>query len=179
MREIEIKVRVTDTAATLAALQKAGISLSEPKKQHDVVYGLPGAVENHPDYCWLRLRTENDTTTTLTLKRNVTEGLDSIEHETVIEDADAMAAIIDQLGYKLYSDLTKIRRKGHAGDIEICFDEVPELGTFLEAEKLCADDADRVAVEAELWQYVGQFGLDKANQETVGYDVLLERLKRS
>ncbi|MEJ0073649.1 MAG: class IV adenylate cyclase [Candidatus Saccharibacteria bacterium] len=135
MREIEIKVRVKDSAGTLAALDKQGIQLGEPKKQHDVVYSRPGAIDNDPGENWLRVRTENDTEVIFTLKRSVTGELDSIEHETVVDSADEITAIIGYLGYELFSDLTKIRRKARVGDIEICFDEVPKLGTFFEAEK--------------------------------------------
>lgn len=175
MREIEIKVRIRDPKETLAALDKLGIALSEPKKQHDVVYGWPNALENNPAFCWLRIRTENDARHILTLKRNVTTALDSIEHETIVEDAKEMAAIIAQLGYVEYSDITKIRRKGHSGDIEICYDELPELGTYLEAEKLCAEDVDYATVEAELWAFLAKLGIGKDDEETNAYDVLIVR----
>lgn len=177
MREIEIKARVRDPQATLAALEKLGIELGKPKKQHDVVYGRPGAIANDPNEVWLRLRTENDTKHILTLKRTVVGKLDSIEHETVVEDLSEIVAIIGQLGFELFSDLTKIRRQAHYGEIEICYDELPELGTFLEAEKLCANDVDNEMIEAELWQFFSQLGINTADQETTKYDILLEQLK--
>lgn len=178
MREIEIKVRVKDSAGTLAALDKQGIQLGEPKKQHDVVYSRPGAIDNDPGENWLRVRTENDTEVIFTLKRSVTGELDSIEHETVVDSADEITAIIGYLGYELFSDLTKIRRKARVGDIEICFDEVPKLGTFFEAEKLCPEDADYDSVAAELWQLAEKLGLSKADRETSGYDILMRHLER-
>jgi adenylate cyclase class 2 len=127
MREIEIKVRITDPTQTLAALEQQGIQLGKPKKQHDVVYSRPGALDNDPAENWLRVRTENDAKVIFTLKRSVTGELDSIEHETVVEDATELTAIISYLGYELFSDLTKIRRKAQHGGLEICFDEVPGL----------------------------------------------------
>lgn len=175
MREIEIKVRVHDKAQALAALDKLGIKLSEPKKQHDVVYSRPGAIDNDPGENWLRVRTENDSKVIFTLKRSVTGELDSIEHEVVVDSGAEITAIIGYLGYELFSDLTKIRQKAKCGDIEICFDEVPGLGTFMEAEKLCAEDVDNTMVEAELWDLFGKLGLTKADQETSGYDVLMRR----
>jgi len=178
MREIEIKVRIVDKAGTLAALQKLGVRLGEPKKQHDVVYSRPGAIENDPKENWLRVRTENDSKVFFTLKRALVGDLDSIEHEVVVDSAAEITAIIGYLGYELFSDLTKIRRKAQYGDIEVCLDEVPGLGTFIEAEKLCAEDADNVAVEAELWQLFEQLGLSRADQETSGYDILMRRLER-
>lgn len=177
MREIEVKVRLHNKTQTLAALEEHRVHLGQPKKQHDVVYSRPGALDNDPAENWLRVRTENDEKVILTLKRSVTGELDSIEHEVVVDSESEITAIIGYLGYELFSDLTKVRRKGHAGDIEICVDEVPSLGTFIEAEKLCPEDADYTAVRAELWGLLEKLGLSKENEETSGYDVLLHRLE--
>ena len=172
MREIEIKIRVRKPEVTLAALEQAGIQLGKPTKQHDVVYAHPGAQDGDPDEAWLRVRTENNSRVILTLKRSVSGELDSIEHETVVESEAEITNIIRQLGYELYSDLTKIRQKGHAGDIEVCYDEVPGLGTFIEFELLSPEDADLEAVMGRLWQLAESLGLTKADEETSGYDVL-------
>lgn len=177
MREIEIKARVRDKEQTLAALDKLGIKLGKPKKQHDVVYSRPGAIDNDPAENWLRVRTEDDSKVIFTLKRSVTGELDSIEHETVVDSAGEITAIIGYLGYEPFSDLTKIRQKVKYGEVEICFDEVPKLGTFMEAERLCTEDADNVSVEAELWELFERLGLRKADQETSGYDVLMRKLE--
>jgi adenylate cyclase class 2 len=177
MREIEIKVRVRDEVSLLARLKEQVITLGDAVKQHDVVYAQPGYKDNDPAANWLRIRTENDSRIIFTLKRSVVGHLDSIEHETAVESAAELEAIIKQLGFELYSDLTKIRRKGHLGDMELCLDEVPGLGTFIEAEKLMDDSADHDTVVAELWQVLTSLGLDKKDEEQLGYDVM-ERAKR-
>jgi len=41
VREIEIKVRLTNLDEAKQKLMAAGIAISQPKKQHDVVYCLP------------------------------------------------------------------------------------------------------------------------------------------
>lgn len=179
MREIEIKARVQRKDQTLATLEKLGVKLGEPKKQHDVVYSRPGAIDNDPGENWLRVRTVDDNTVYFTLKRSVTGELDSIEHETIVESAGEITAIIGYPGYELFSDLTKIRRTGHYGKIEVCFDEVPKLGTFMEVELLCAEDVDYETVRAELWNLFAKLGIEKADEETSGYDVLMRRLKRT
>ena len=176
MREIEIKVRVRSPEQTLAALERAGVQLGKPVTQHDVVYGqrqADGTFVHGSN--WLRVRIEDGKRVIFTLKRSVTGGLDSIEHETAVESGAEITAIIQALGYELYSDLTKIRRHGHSGDITVCYDEVPELGTFLEAELLSPEDADHEAVTARLWQFAETLGISKTDQVTVGYDVLLRR----
>lgn len=172
MREIEIKARVADKSSLIAALKKLGIELGLPLTQHDVVYSLPGAVAGS-NANWLRVRTENDTTVYFTLKRSVTGELDSIEHEVIVSNEVEISTIITYLGYELFSDLTKIRQKAVYGELEICLDEVPGLGVFIEAEKLCAEDVNYQTVEDELWEFFTQLGITKADQETSGYDVLL------
>jgi len=175
MREIEIKAMVQDKASLLSAIKNAGIELSAPIKQHDVVYGQTGVADNAPGSIWLRIRTENDTKTIFTLKQQHTGGLDSIEHETEISDANELAAIIDTLGFTLYSDLTKTRQKAHYNDIEICLDEVENLGTFIEAEKLTDENSDGKGVVEQLWSELEKIGVDRSNEVFDGYDVLLNR----
>lgn len=175
MREIEIKAMVQDKASLLRAIKNAGIQLSAPIKQHDVVYGQAGVADNAPGSIWLRIRTENDAKSIFTLKQQHTGGLDSIEHETEISDAKELAAIIDALGFTLYSDLVKTRQKAHYNDIEICLDEVENLGTFIEAEKLTEEDSDGKSIVEELWSKLEKIGVDRSNEVFDGYDVLLNR----
>jgi len=175
MREIEVKAQVRDKTSLLAAIKNAGIELSAPIKQHDVVYGQPGVADNAPGSIWLRIRTENDTTTIFTLKQQHAGGLDSIEHETEVADAGELDRIIQVLGFSLYSDLTKQRRKAHYNAIEICVDEVENLGTFIEAEKLTEEDADGKAVTEALWRELEKIGVDRSQEVFEGYDVLLKR----
>lgn len=176
-REIEIKCRLDDKPAVLKALQELGVELTKPKKQHDVVFGEPGSADNALDANWLRIRTEDDKTVYFTLKRSVVGHLDSIEHETVVENAVELGEIIKLLGFELYSDLTKLRQKGTYGDIEICLDEVPGLGSFIEAELMMAHDSDHDTVVAELWGFFKKLGLNKDTEVHEGYDVLERRLR--
>ncbi len=177
MREIEVKARVVDEAAFEKCLVGAGIELSEPKKQHDRVYSEPGASDNAFGANWLRIRTENDTLHKFTLKSSVQGHLDSIEHETKVDDPKELENIILAMHFVPYSDLTKIRRKAKKGEIEICYDVVPGLGTFIEAEKMMTHDADHDAVVAELWDLLTKLGVSRDQEVHEGYDVL-ERKQR-
>jgi adenylate cyclase class 2 len=175
MREIEIKARVTNKADLLARIAAKGIALSKPKKQHDVVFCKPGQKDYEPGSIWLRIRTEDDKKVTWTMKVDTGRKLDSIEHEIDVSDGETLETMLLQLGNELYSDLTKTRQKAKVGDIEICVDTVEGLGSYIEAEKLCADDADYDMVAEELWSVLDDFGVTEADQETLGYDVLMKR----
>lgn len=172
MREIEIKVKLGNPDMVLSKLEALGFILGEPKTQHDVVYGMPGAEDGALEANWLRIRTENEKTVYFTLKRSVVGHLDSIEHETIVDNANELKNIIESLGFELYSDLTKVRRKARLGDIEVCYDELPTLGTFLEAEKMMEHDSDHDEVVAELWSLFDSLGIAKEQEVHEGYDVL-------
>lgn len=180
MREIEIKARVADKVQLIKLLEEKGIELSQPVTQRDQVFGLSGvnSGDDSSGAPWLRIRTETKDgkiTQIFTLKKSITNQMDSIEHETDIHDPLELAAIIGHLGFEPYSDLTKIRQKAKVGDIEICLDSVGELGDFIEAEKLTEDDADYDKVASELWQVLGGFGIEKSQHVTDGYDILMRK----
>lgn len=179
MREIEIKARVADKQALLQLLSDASVQLSAPVTQHDQVFGEPGITGGDSNTAaWLRIRTETkggQTTQIFTLKKSVTNQMDSIEHETTIDNADEMTHIIRHLGYVPYSDITKTRQKAMISGIEICVDEVPSLGVFIEAEKLTDEDADYETVASELWVLLESLGIVRDDYVTDGYDVLMRR----
>lgn len=179
MREIEIKAKIASVESIVDLLTKQGMSVTEPVTQHDRVYGLPGiAGDDENTAPWLRIRTETKDGTTkniFTLKRSVTNQMDSIEHETEVADDVELEKIIEQLSFVPYSDLTKTRQKAKLTDIEICMDTVEELGTFIEAEKLTADDVDYQAVIDELWVVFEALGISRDDEVTDGYDVLMNK----
>lgn len=179
MREIEIKARIATVQSIIDILQAQGVTVSEPVIQHDRVYGQNG-VEDTDDNTtpWLRIRSETKQGSTryiFTLKRSVTNQMDSIEHETEVADPVELEAIIRQLSFSLYSDLTKTRQKARKGDIEICIDAVDGLGSFVEAEKLTDEDVDYDSIVAELWQVLEKFGVRREDEVTDGYDVLMNK----
>lgn len=181
MREIEIKARVGDRNVLLDALKQQNITLSEPVTQRDQVFGLADVDGgDHNSAPWLRVRTEtkNDAITHyFTLKKSVTNQMDSIEHETVVQDGNEMLAMMPHLGFAPYSDLTKTRAKAKLGEIEICVDHIDELGDFIEAEKLTAEDANYDEVAEELWVLLESFGVTRTDHVTDGYDVMMRKAK--
>jgi adenylate cyclase class 2 len=181
MREIEIKAQIANKQTFIAALIKRGIVVGEPVTQHDRVFGPAGVdgSDGNNTAAWLRIRTETKQGTTkhiFTLKKSVTNQMDSIEHETEIEDETELEKIIEHIGFVPFSDLTKTRQKAHFGDIELCIDTVDRLGDFVEAEKLTDEDADYDTVVAELWKILEKCGVSRDDYVTEGYDVLMNKL---
>lgn len=177
MREIEIKARVKDEQTILRSIAKLGIKLGAVKKHHDVVFCKPGQRDYEPDSIWLRIRTEDDHKVVWTLKKDTGRQLDSIEHEVIVDDGEELETMLRLMGMELYSDLTKTRQKAKYGEIEICFDKVDGLGVFIEAEMLVPNNADGEETRRELWDFFAELGVERGDEETLGYDVLLKALQ--
>jgi adenylate cyclase class 2 len=181
MREIEIKVRLADKEALIRRLIEQGVMVSAPVTHHDRVFG-PAGVDGDDGANtapWLRVRTEKREegvdTHLLTLKKSVTNQMDSIEHETEVASDTEALKIIEHIGFTPYSDLTKTRQKAKLGNIEMCIDTVDGLGDFVEVEKLTEEDADYDTVAAELWAVLERFGVSRDSHVTDGYDVLMNK----
>ena len=178
MREIEIKARIVNKEALMAKLASLDVQLSKPMTQHDRVYSLPGVVGGASNSApWLRIRTETKNGLVkhyFTLKKSVTSQLDSIEHETIVEDDKELDKIIEHIGFVPYSDVTKTRQKAMFGNIEICVDRVDLLGDFIELEKLVDESADYKAVFDELWELFDKLGVLKRDEVMDGYDVMMK-----
>lgn len=112
-----------------------------------------------------------------TLKRAVTGQLDSIEHETGVDDPDAMIAIVKELGFVAFSDMSKIRQTSKLGEVGVCVDSVEGLGEFMELEQLADEDADPVVVTDDLWRIMARLGIHRDDEVTDGYDILMKKLK--
>jgi len=179
MREIEIKARANDVVSIVEAITRQGGIVSEPITQHDRVFGMPGVPgDSVNDSPWLRIRSEikdGATKHVFTLKKSITNQMDSIEHETEVSDEKELESIIKHLNFTPYSDLTKTRRKAYIGEIEVCLDHIEGLGDFIELEKLTAEETDYDAVIKELWGIFESFGITKDDEVTDGYDVLMNK----
>jgi len=178
MKEIEVKARIADKAALLQKLEELGCHLSEPVSQKDRVFvpnGAPLPVPNGTNV--LRIR-EQGGKIIFTLKQPLTNQLDCIERELAIDDAEAMADIFGLLGFWESARVNKLRRKGKHQDLEICVDEVDELGSFIEVEKL-AESADSAEVQDELFGFLKTLGVGEEDRVHDGYDILMYKLKNS
>lgn len=175
MKEVEVKIRIDDADATVAALEKQGCVFSQTIVQRDIVYiandqptvPVPAGVNV------LRIRVEKDRKI-FTLKRSdFGNNLSKLEHEVEIEDEARMGEIIKLLDYKIIADTTKARRKCKIENFEICVDRVNELGDYLEIEEMT--DRDPKQAQREMLEFLEKLGIDSSRQEEFGYDVLYVR----
>lgn len=86
--------------------------------------------------CLLRLRTDGHGGATLTYKGPARyEGRTRIraERETGVNDAEALRAILESLGYNAVRRYQKVREEWQLGGVTICLDHTP-IGDFAEFE---------------------------------------------
>ena len=178
MYEVETKVRAShdDVAATLQALDAEPIDEIE---QTDVYYGAP-----HRDFAArdeaLRRRTERrggEERTVLTYKgpRETGAGKVRAEHETVVADPSALAAILEALGFEPAATVEKTRRRFDLDGVTVTLDEVDGLGEFVEVETT-AEKPDLDAARETVADAIARLDLADATPIEASYlELLLEK----
>lgn len=183
--EIEIKLKVTKNMfeEVKSKLEKEGKRKKE-KEQHDIYFSPEnpnffGKEEN--DEC-LRIRIQNDKYIFCYKKiifGNQEEDIHLIEHETVFESLEEMKKILACLNIKEVITLHKKRISYIYQEIaEISFDEVDDLGYFIELEIL--DSKENVEqANIKLQQIMKTLGLNKEDRDLTGYANALYQKKQA
>jgi adenylate cyclase, class 2 len=181
MHEIEIKIRTKDPRTLVDRLVAQGCALSEPIHQEDTIYsraGDPSPWERMKEGdIIVRIRRDNKGAL-FTLKQQCTNELDNIEHETRVEDPDNLHQALLLMGFMPMVQVRKIRRTAKLGGDEICLDEVHELGSFVELERLTDKDVDAAEVAEELYKKLESLGLSRCDEEKRGYDTQMYQLRK-
>lgn len=146
------------------ALAAAGATLRHRTVQHDVLYDFPDRRLTARDTA-LRLR-RSDRGATLTYKGPAEAATFKlrVEHESGVDDADAVAAALDALGMEVTLSYRKRRDTWELDGCAVCLDAVPGLGTFVEVE---GPEAATIA------GVIRRLGLDPANHVTESYPSML------
>jgi adenylate cyclase class 2 len=172
MREIEVKARLQDKLAFMTEASKIKIEFGDVIEQDDTTY-VSDIPHEDPNWNIFRIRKQNGQTI-LTMKHKASDRRrDNHEYETEVDDEVEIIKMLNRLGYERGVQLFKKRRIAHYGKIELCFDEIENLGTFVEAESLAEDDANVDAIQDELWSLLKRLGVDASDRVFKGYDTLM------
>ncbi|MFG1954136.1 class IV adenylate cyclase [Micromonospora sp. NPDC048830] len=179
MREVEVKYQVQDAEALLVALKARGIELNDPITQDDQAYTPEGWSygDGKLGVSFVRLRTVAGQHT-FTLKRPAENALSCDEYETAVADREQMHSAILAMGFRSTVRIVKVRRTAALPDLELCVDEVAGLGTFLELERMVADDVPGEAVQAELAAFVASLEIEATRTDET-YDSLVRAASAS
>lgn len=139
MLEREVKLLFPTAAAAREAVLSAGaVAARERRLQDDTLFDLPDETLRKKG-CVVRVRferwTDGPDTTTLTVKGPVQASQMKLrdEHETRVENADALMRTFDALGMRPWFRYQKYREELSAPGVIIAIDETP-VGTYVEIE---------------------------------------------
>lgn len=178
MQEIEVKVKTKDNDEVIRQLEAAGCIFADAIHQDDVTYA--STKESMDAFMrskvFVRIRQIMGGDTIFTVKfddqRHVL-GMAAIEHEVKVSSAEELEQMLLLMGFKKIVRVQKMRRKTTYKEYEICVDDVEELGSYMEIEKLADKDADPRAVHEELVGVLETLGIDLGGRVSKGYDMLM------
>lgn len=175
MYEVEIKFKVKNKEEVYAKIESLNCKFSK-LDQCDKIYVKEGindfnipAGENV-----LRIRKQNDVSY-ITLKQR----LNHLEYETKVEDPTVLSDIFVALGYHKLVEVDKYREETTINGFNVTIDEVKDLGTFVEIEKLTKNSEEIESIKEEIFAFASSLSLSKEDVETKKYDtMMLERSKQ-
>lgn len=177
MKEVEVKVKISNIKDIKSKLSKLGCEFSETLVQKDKIY-----LHNTTEFSnikkgdiVLRIRNSNGKFI-LTLKKQLENELDNLEKEIIINDQEQGNSILELMDFREVVNVSKKRIKCKYQDFEICLDEVDKLGTFIEIEKMSYVE-DSLKIQNELFQFLETLGVKKEEQIFKGYDTLIYELE--
>lgn len=177
MKEIEVKALLKDSESFLKKASERGIEFGESIIQDDMTYETKKPY-NDPSWNIFRIRKQADKII-LTMKYKASDrSRDNHERESVIADAEQVADMLERVGYSPGVRINKSRQTAKYKDLELCLDEIDELGSFVEVEKLANEDADVDTVQSELWKLLLDLGVGPEDRIHKGYDTLMRELAR-
>jgi adenylate cyclase class 2 len=156
--EIEIKAWCDSHDDLRSRLDAAGALLVEIRDEVDTYFNHPCKDFARTDEA-LRLRSVNGRCR-ITYKgpKLSSRSKARVEHETDAGDPEAIKNILLALGFTISGTVEKKRSLYRLKDIEICVDDVAELGTFVELEK---QGQLEQGIEDELFELAAELGLSR------------------
>lgn len=176
--EIEIKVKLQNSAHLLALLEKEGTRVYV-NTQIDSYYNPPhkNFVSSTPVVEWLRLR-DSDGKYSINYKNWHVESNGTSnycdEYETKLENIDSMRSILDMLNFTDLITVNKKRSVWNYNDYEVSIDEVEELGDFVEIEyKGSETNPDPKKITDEMMAFLQALDCGNIERDFKGYPYLL------
>ena len=146
MFEVELKFRVPEATSLLARLADFGVELGAPVEQVDRYFNHPCKDFAQTDEA-VRIRRTGESTR-ITYKGPKLDAETKTRREielplpSEIDSLSEFSTLLESLGFRRVTEVAKLRRKGilefQSQSIEIAWDDVREVGQFIELE-LAAD----------------------------------------
>lgn len=185
MYEVEIKVPA-DVDAVRRRLRETDAEPVDARSQRDVYYDAPHREFAETDEA-LRLRYESplvggidsepveEPTTKLTYKGPLLDADSKTrsEHETVVDDGDAVEGVLAGLGFDPAATVRKRREFWTFAGFTVTLDVVEGVGEFVEIERAVDDESAIETAREEAVAALDRIGLDADTQVRTSYLGLL------
>ncbi len=137
MLEVEAKIRVKDLETARKNLKKLGAKKVEEKVQIDKVYGRDSDLDDEHKVIEGRFSARIRKTNKVCRIdfKEILRGKPGDEHNIELSDIDEGDKFLQKLDYKEAFTSEKKREIYGYESFEICLDDFPKLGYFIEAEK--------------------------------------------
>lgn len=113
----------------------------------------------------------------ITFKKNHFDGkiwLYSDEYETKALNYEVVEKIIEMLGLQVQVIVNNKRKFYHYKDYEIVFEEVKDLGLFIEVEKVVSSDTENVLeIKEDIKKFIKSLNLKNVKELNVGKNQLM------
>lgn len=184
MKEIEILIQVKSSKEqALKALD--GFRFEGIKKTIDIYFYDPLRIdlqaneEGKLSACF-RIR-QKDVKNTIAYKVDRFEGVEwshSDEYETEVKDFDTAIQIIEKLGLKEFVRVDNEKHVYMTDEYEIVFEDVKDLGFFLEVEKLTQVPNGKVLeTKEEIRQFIKSLSIEFGQEQNAGKPELMLKKK--
>lgn len=173
MFEVEKKYDLNGKDFSSDLLKRIGIIFSDSINQVDEIFidrSIKGFEIPSGDPV-VRIRTQEDESV-LTLKKWI-KGSNLLEYETKIDNPKIMRCILENLNLKKVVTVNKTRLEGSIGEINVCYDDVNDLGNYLELEILVENESQVKDAQNKIDNLAKKIGLDKNDIEDKQYDTLV------
>ncbi|ELZ53760.1 MULTISPECIES: class IV adenylate cyclase [Halorubrum] len=186
MYEVEIKVPA-DLDATRERLRAAGAERVDARFQRDTYYDAPHREFAETDEA-LRIRRETpleggvslaardrDATATVTYKGPLIEDASKTraEHETGVDDSEALDAVLSGLGFEPAATVEKRREFWSHDGFTVTLDAVTGLDEYVEIERAVDEEREVDAAREAAVEALDRLGLDAEEQVRTSYLGLL------
>lgn len=177
MIEVEIKVSIKDenSEKLLKKVLDLGFQKTETKEQIDTYFNGIDRDFQITDEA-LRIRRSknidsNEEQTYVTYKGKKLDGISKTREEIEVEvlEMDSMYKIFEKLGFKPVEPVRKMREIYQNGDIEVSFDNVDDVGKYLEIEKVVPSNAEREGALLELLDLLKSLNISTDKLEKRSY----------
>ncbi|TKX60013.1 class IV adenylate cyclase [Halorubrum sp. SS7] len=182
MYEVEIKVPA-DLDATRERLREAGAERVDARRQRDIYYDAPHREFAETDEA-LRIRREvplsdgeatDEETATVTYKGPLLDDASKTraEHETGVDDGEALDAVLSGLGFEPAATVEKRREFWSYDGFTVTLDAVAGLDEYVEIERTVGAETEVDAAREAAVAALDRLGLDAAEQVRTSYLGLL------